>query len=165
MTRVYIGLGSNLDNPHSQLANALRALTQLPDTTMVATSTLYQSAPVGPSGQPDYLNAVVALETTLEPLPLLDHLQTIETAQGRVRKEHWGARTLDLDILLFGNEIINNPRLTIPHPYLTERNFVLYPLADISPDLQLPDGQLLQDLVTLCPPTGLKQLSATLKDV
>lgn len=165
MTRAYIGLGSNLENPRQQLSNALRALTQLPDTTVAATSALYQSAPVGPQNQPDYLNAVVALDTELEALVLLEHLQAIETHQGRVRKEHWGARTVDLDILLFGNEVISSARLTVPHPYLKERSFVLYPLADINPNLQLPDGQLLQDLVKLCPPTGLTRLSATIEDV
>ena len=159
MTRAYIGLGSNLANPRQQLSKALYALTQLPKTTVVATSALYQSAPVGPQNQPDYLNATVALDTALEPLALLDALQAIETQQGRVRKEHWGARTLDLDILLFGSHIINTPRLTIPHPYLSQRSFVLMPLADISPDLQLPDGQLLVDLVKLCPPEGLTRLS------
>jgi 2-amino-4-hydroxy-6-hydroxymethyldihydropteridine diphosphokinase len=165
MTRAYIGLGSNLENPHLQLSKALHALAQLPTTTVVATSALYQSMPVGPQNQPDYLNAVVALDTVLEPLALLDALQTIEAQQGRARKEHWGARTLDLDILLFGNHIINTPRLIIPHPYLSQRSFVLMPLADISPDLQLPDGQWLVDLVKLCPPTGLTRLSTTIEDV
>lgn len=163
MTLAYIGLGSNLDNPPLQLAHALQALSQLPNTRLVATSALYQSAPVGPQHQPDYLNAAVALDTELAPLMLLDHLQAIETAQGRVRIERWGARTVDLDILLFGSEIINNPRLTVPHPYLTQRSFVLYPLADIAPHLQLPDGQWLQDLVTLCPPEGIKRLMEPLR--
>lgn len=165
MTRAYIGLGSNLANPRQQLSKALHALTQLPKTAVVATSALYQSAPVGSQNQPDYLNAAVALDTALEPLALLDALQAIETQQGRVRKEHWGARTLDLDILLFGSQIINTPRLTIPHPYLTQRSFVLMPLADISPDLRLPDGQWLVDLVKLCPPTGLTRLSTPIEDV
>ena len=165
MTRVYIGLGSNLDNPLTQLKSAVFHLKQLPHTTLVGFSSIYQSAPVGPQNQPDYLNAVVALDTVLDPLALLDALQAIETKQARVRKEHWGARTLDLDILLFGSHTINNPRLINPHPYLTQRNFVLMPLADINPDLQLPDGQLLVDLVKLCPPAGLTRLSTPIEDV
>lgn len=158
MIRVYIGLGSNLDHPHTQLRRALDALSVLPHTQLVAVSPIYQSAPVGPAGQPDYLNAVAALDTTLSPLQLLDALQHIETEQGRIRKERWGARTLDLDILLFGELHLTSDRLTIPHPYLKERSFVLYPLADINPGLRLPDGQLLQDLVTLCPFIGLTKL-------
>jgi 2-amino-4-hydroxy-6-hydroxymethyldihydropteridine diphosphokinase len=164
MTRVYIGLGSNLDNPLAQLKNAVRDLKQLPHTTLTGLSSLYQSKPVGPQNQPDYLNAVVALDTELAPLNLLDALQAIETKQGRVRQEHWGARTLDLDILLFGDQIIHHARLIVPHPYLTQRSFVLMPLADINPDLQLPDGQWLVDLVKLCPPEGLTRLADSIED-
>lgn len=165
MTRVYIGLGSNLDNPLAQLKSAVSHLKQLPDSTLIGISCLYQSTPVGPQDQPDYLNAVAALDTELEPLPLLDALQAIETKHGRVRKEHWGARTLDLDILLFGDQTINHTRLIIPHPYLTQRSFVLIPLADINPDLKLPDGQWLVDLVKLCPPEGLTRLTNLIEDV
>lgn len=165
MTRAYIGLGSNLDNPHEQLKNAVRHLKTLPQSQLITLSSLYQSKPVGPQNQPDYLNAVAALDTELEPLALLDALQAIENRQGRVRQEHWGARTLDLDILLFGNQVIGHERLTVPHPYLTQRPFVLMPLAQINPDLQLPDGQWLADLVKLCPPAGLMQLTDTLEDV
>lgn len=165
MTRAYIGLGSNLDDPLTQLKSAISHLKQLPLTSLVGLSSLYQSAPVGPQDQPDYINAVAALDTELEPLTLLDALQAIETKQGRVRKTHWGARTLDLDILLFGNQVINHPRLIVPHPYLSQRAFVLTPLADISPDLQLPDGQWLVDLVKLCPLTGLTRLSTPIEDV
>ena len=165
MTRVYIGLGSNLDNPLKQLKSAVHHLKQLPHTTLTGLSSLYQSTPVGPQDQPDYLNAVVALDTSLEPLHLLDELQAIENQHGRVRSTHWGARTLDLDILLFGNQIISHSRLIIPHPYLTQRHFVLTPLADIAPDLQLPNGQWLVDLVKLCPPEGLTRLSPPIEDV
>lgn len=116
MTRVYIALGSNLANPLHQVQSALNALAELPQTKLIATSSLYRTPPLGPQDQPDYLNAVVALDTDLSAENLLDHTQKIELEHGRVRKdERWGPRTLDLDILLFGDEIINTERLTVPH--------------------------------------------------
>ncbi|MDN5969650.1 MAG: 2-amino-4-hydroxy-6-hydroxymethyldihydropteridine diphosphokinase, partial [Enterobacterales bacterium] len=114
MTRVYIALGSNLANPLHQVQSALNALAELPQTKLIATSSLYRTPPLGPQDQPDYLNAVVALDTDLSAENLLDHTQKIEQEHGRVRKdERWGPRTLDLDILLFGDEIINTERLTV----------------------------------------------------
>lgn len=159
MTRVYIGLGSNLATPLQQLRNALAALAALPHTHLIAQSAFYASDPLGPADQPRYVNAVAALDTTLSPLALLDALQTIELEQGRTRKaERWGPRTLDLDILLFGDLQLNEPRLIVPHYHMHARAFVLYPLAEIAPDLQLPDGRALSELLDACPYTGLERL-------
>lgn len=135
---VYIGLGSNLDDPLAQLCRARLALAGLPSSHLRASSPIYRSAPMGPDDQPDYLNAVVALETALDPQQLLHALQAIEQDQGRVRRRHWGERTLDLDILLYGAERIDDPALTVPHPGIGVREFVLYPLADLAPDLDIP---------------------------
>jgi 2-amino-4-hydroxy-6-hydroxymethyldihydropteridine diphosphokinase len=154
----YIGLGSNLDDPEFQVRRACSELAALPQTELDACSPLYRSDPVGPPGQPDYINAVARLETALAPEALLDALQTIEQAHGRKRRERWGARTLDLDILLYGGQRIASERLSVPHPYLTERAFVLYPLADIAPDITVPGLGSLSDLLSACPPAGLERL-------
>ncbi|MFG0722272.1 2-amino-4-hydroxy-6-hydroxymethyldihydropteridine diphosphokinase [Pseudomonas sp. GLN_6] len=162
MERVYIGLGSNLATPLEQLRSALTALTALPQTQLVAQSSFYASDPLGPADQPRYVNAVAALDTELSPLALLDALQTIELEQGRTRKaERWGPRTLDLDILLFGERQLDEPRLTVPHYHMHARAFVLYPLAEIAPDLQLPDGRALTELLDACPFVGLERLNET----
>lgn len=159
MERAYIALGSNLDTPVEQLRAALRALDQLPDSHLVAVSSFYASDPLGPPDQPRFVNAVAALDTALTPLALLDFLQNIEQEQGRVRKaERWGPRTLDLDILLFGERHLCSERLTIPHYHMHARAFVLYPLAEISPELRLPDGRVLSALLDACPYTGLERL-------
>ena len=116
MTLVYIALGSNLASPLEQAQAAIRALGEIPHSRVVAVSSFYRTPPLGPQDQPDYLNAAVALETALPPATLLDHTQRIELQQGRVRKaERWGPRTLDLDIMLFGDAVINSERLTVPH--------------------------------------------------
>jgi 2-amino-4-hydroxy-6-hydroxymethyldihydropteridine diphosphokinase len=151
----YIGLGSNLENPRAQVEQALEELAVIPQSSLLARSPLYRSAPVGPGDQPDYINAAALLETSLTPLVLLDALQAIEQSHQRVRIEHWGPRTLDLDILLLDQQAIDSERLKVPHPYLTQRNFVLYPLADIAPELRLPDGTSLQQLIAQCPRDGL----------
>jgi 2-amino-4-hydroxy-6-hydroxymethyldihydropteridine diphosphokinase len=144
--RAYIGLGSNLDSPEQQLKRAIAALQRIPESRLTAISRLYSSKPMGPADQPDYLNAVAMFDTCLEPLALLDALQAIETAQGRVRSgERWGARTLDLDLLLYGAEVINLPRLQVPHPGITLRNFVLKPLFELAPELTLPGGVTLRE--------------------
>ena len=141
MSRVFIALGSNLDQPLKQVEAALEAIGRIEKTRLVSCSRYFRTAPLGPKDQPDYLNAVVELETLLEPEALLDATQKIELQQGRVRKdERWGPRTLDLDILLFGDRVINTPRLTVPHYDMHNRAFMLYPLADIAPDLVFPDG-------------------------
>lgn len=163
MERVYIGLGSNLAEPLDQLRGALAALAQLPDTQLVNCSSFYSSDPLGPADQPRYVNAVAALDTALEPLPLLDALQAIEQNQGRERKaERWGPRTLDLDILAFGQRLLDEPRLQVPHYHMHARPFVLYPLAELAPELTLADGRHLRDLLLACPFEGLEKLPAPL---
>jgi len=164
MERVYIGLGSNLAEPRQQLRGALDALGRIHDSILAAVSSLYISDPLGPPDQPRYNNAVAALDTRLSPLNLLDALQAIELAQGRERKaERWGPRTLDLDILLFGDRQISEPRLTVPHYHMHARAFVLYPLAEIAPpQLQLADGRTLAELIAACPFTGLERLGEPL---
>ncbi|EQA4282368.1 2-amino-4-hydroxy-6-hydroxymethyldihydropteridine diphosphokinase [Cronobacter dublinensis] len=148
MTLVYIALGSNLAEPLSQVNDALAALAQIPHSRIVATSPFYRTPPLGPQDQPDYLNAAVALETTLTAEALLDNTQRIELQQGRVRKaERWGPRTLDLDIMLFGDETINTERLTVPHYDMKNRAFMLLPLAQIAPALRFPDGERLTDVL------------------
>ena len=147
MSIVYIALGSNLNMPIQQLNLAIQAMADLPDTEIKKVSSLYQSQPLGPQDQPDYVNAVACLETGLSPLALLDALQNIENEQGRIRLRRWGERTLDLDILLYDNQIIHNERLTVPHYDMQNREFVIVPLYEISPELILPDGVSLQQLV------------------
>lgn len=158
MERIYIGMGSNLAAPEQQLRHAVDALAQLPNTTLAGVSAFYQSDSLLP-GQPRYTNAVAALDSTLEPLELLDALQAIENDQERERLERWGPRTLDLDILLFGNQLIDEPRLKVPHYQMHLRAFVLYPLAELAPaTLQLPDGRRLSRLLEACPFVGLDRL-------
>jgi len=156
MTIAYIAVGSNLSDPVNQARQAIETLKQLPKSRFIAASSLYSSTPMGPQNQPDYINAVVAVETELEPLDLLNCTQNIEQEQGRVRKdERWGPRTLDLDIILYGNEVMDSERLTIPHYGMKVREFVLYPLAEIAPTLQLPDGTKLEELLKSVPLNGL----------
>ena len=135
----YIGLGSNLAGPEAQLTAALAALDQLPETVLVQYSSFYRSTPLGPSDQPDFINAVALLNSDLVAKDLLFQLQLIENRQGRVRHgQRWGPRTLDLDILLYGNEVIDEPGLTVPHPEIRYRNFVLMPLLELAPDIEIP---------------------------
>lgn len=156
----YIGIGSNQALPIEQAKQAIMALDNINDTKLLACSSLYCSAPMGPQDQPDYINAVAKLTTSLSAVDLLDALQAIEQAQGRVRKENrWGPRTLDLDIILFDNQTINTERLTIPHYGMKQREFVLYPLLEISPDLQLPDGSYLSELIKVCDKKGLTTIT------
>lgn len=137
--RVYIAIGSNLASPLEQVNAAIQAIGEIPDSRIMAVSSFYRTPPLGPQDQPDYLNAAVALETTLAPEALLDHTQRIELQQGRVRKaERWGPRTLDLDIMLFGDEVINTERLTVPHYDMKNRGFMLWPLVEIAPELLFP---------------------------
>ncbi|MBT9304917.1 MULTISPECIES: 2-amino-4-hydroxy-6-hydroxymethyldihydropteridine diphosphokinase [Pseudomonas] len=159
MERIYIGMGSNLAAPQQQLRNAIEALAQLPNSTVAGVSAFYQSDSLL-QGQPRYTNAVAALDSALAPLELLDALQAIENDQGRERLERWGPRTLDLDILLFGERLIDEARLKVPHYQMHLRAFVLYPLAELAPaTLQLPDGRLLNDLLAECPFVGLERLA------
>jgi len=160
MALVYIGLGSNLSDPQQQIHLAIEALEQIQSSALSQVSSLYFSRPMGPQDQPDYMNAVAAITTTLTPLTLLDELQKIENRAGRVRKDNrWGARILDLDILLFDQDIINNERLTVPHYGLELREFVLLPLAEISPNLTLPNGKSVLSLSQNIETNGLKMHS------
>lgn len=159
---VFLGLGANLTNPVAQIQNAVAALRQLPQSKLVAVSSLYGSRPMGPQDQPDYVNAVAKISTGLTPLALLDALQQIEQQQGRQRKaERWGPRSLDLDILLYASHTIASERLTVPHYGLAQREFVLYPLAEIAPQLTLPCGTPLQTLLNKVPLNGLQKLGET----
>ncbi len=158
MHRCFIALGSNLDQPAQQLQQALAALAALPASTLRGCSPFYRSRAVGPGDQPDYLNAACELTTTLEPLALLDALQAIEQAQGRKREQHWGPRTLDLDLLLYGDATLDLPRLQVPHPRMFERDWVLRPLADLDPTLRFPDGTTLRSRLDSCPVRTLIQL-------
>ncbi|UIJ75222.1 MULTISPECIES: 2-amino-4-hydroxy-6-hydroxymethyldihydropteridine diphosphokinase [unclassified Acinetobacter] len=145
MTLTYIGLGSNLGDSLQILSEAVHKLATLGK---VKVSKLYQSPPMGPQDQPNYLNAAVALETDLAPLALLDELQRFEQESGRVRLRHWGERTLDLDLLIYGEQHIQNERLTVPHVGVLERDFVLKPLLDLDENLHIK-GQPLKDLPIL----------------
>ncbi|QEM83556.1 2-amino-4-hydroxy-6-hydroxymethyldihydropteridine diphosphokinase [Halomonas binhaiensis] len=143
----WIGIGSNLDSPHEQVQCALEELDRLPLTQRVAASRRYISRPVGPQDQPDFVNAVAVLRTRLTPLALLDQLQALEQRHRRVRKQHWGPRTLDLDLLMVDDQHCSHPRLLLPHPEMTKRAFVILPLAEIAPeDFTLPDGRQLATL-------------------
>ena len=135
----YIGIGSNLDSPESQVRSAVDELGSLPDTIVTGASSLYQSAPFGPVEQGDFVNAVVALLTRLSAHELLSQLQVIENNHSRNRDvERWGPRTLDLDLLVFSEQRINDDVLTVPHPGISERNFVLLPLCELAPHLIVP---------------------------
>ncbi|UCZ74311.1 2-amino-4-hydroxy-6-hydroxymethyldihydropteridine diphosphokinase [Dickeya zeae] len=156
MTCVYLALGSNLSEPLQQVHAALRALDAITQTRLVRCSSFYRSRPLGPQDQPDYLNAVAELQTELSPEALLDNTQRIELEQGRVRKENrWGPRTLDLDILLFGGLVLHTERLTVPHYDMKNREFMLYPLAELAPELVFPDGEALATRLQHVPHNGL----------
>lgn len=158
VVRCFIGLGSNLDNPLAHVEQAIGELSELNASRLILVSPIYRSAPVGPQDQPDFINAVAELETTLEAHALLDQLQALEQKHQRVRERHWGPRTLDLDLLLYGDSTINTERLIVPHQFMHERSFVLYPLADIAPDLVLPDAVTLSSLLVACPLGSLTKI-------
>ena len=160
----YIGLGSNLDDPLQQIRKAMHALDRIPQTRVIADSGLFLSKPLvppsGPIAQPDYLNAVAKIETALSPDQLLVQLQSIEQAQRRKREQHWGPRTIDLDILLFDDLQMQSASLTLPHPGLHQREFVLYPLSNIDDSLEVPGRGMLSELIQRCPQHGLRYLGA-----
>ena len=157
--QVFIGLGANLNDPQQQIIDALNCIKLIPRSSLIQYSSLYGSKPLGPTEQPQYVNAVALIETTLPPVKFLKALQAIEIQQGRVRKaQRWGARTLDLDIILFGQLAIETEQLTVPHYHFHQREFVLYPLAEIKPKLVLPDGQPLTLLLEKTPRNGLTLL-------
>jgi 2-amino-4-hydroxy-6-hydroxymethyldihydropteridine diphosphokinase len=141
--RAYVGLGANLGDPAAALDDAITRLAAIPQTVIAARSSLYRSAPIDAAG-PEFLNAVVALDTVLAPHDLLAHLQAIEQAHGRARPYRNAPRTLDLDLLLYGAQTIATPDLTVPHPRLHDRAFVLLPLAEIAADLEIPGRGSLQ---------------------
>ncbi len=147
MKTSYIGLGSNLAQPTEQLTTALQLLAQLPASELRACSPFYRSRAMGPGVQPDYINAVAQLDTLLEPKQLLDLLQGIEQQHGRLRLERWGPRTLDLDLLLLDQLTLDTPDLQLPHPRMQQRDFVLVPLHDICPQLRLPNGAMVAELI------------------
>jgi 2-amino-4-hydroxy-6-hydroxymethyldihydropteridine diphosphokinase len=156
----YIGIGSNQKDPIKQARQAIEALQLLPKSELIKCSSLYCSAPMGPQDQPDYINAVAEIETQLSPIELLNALQSIELNQGRVRKNNrWGPRTLDLDIILYDNQQINSERLVVPHYGMHEREFVLYPLLEISPNLTLPNGTHLSHFIEICDKNDLTIIS------
>lgn len=162
MNLVYIGLGSNLSgskqNPSQHLENALQSINNNPEIHNLSHSSFYCTKPIGPQDQPDYVNAVARVETTLSPTVLLDYLQDIETSHGRVRDERWGPRTLDLDILVYGDLTIDTDRLTIPHPRISERAFVLVPILEIDPNFNFETGISAADLLANCGDQGIVRM-------
>ncbi|MDB9751452.1 2-amino-4-hydroxy-6-hydroxymethyldihydropteridine diphosphokinase [Gammaproteobacteria bacterium] len=162
MTIVYIGLGSNLGgdfaSPKQNITSAINALAKIKSIQMIKISSFYESKPIGPQDQSDYINAVIKLKTNLDSTKLLNSLQTIENHHGRIRSQYWGPRTLDLDILLFGDQIIHNDRLTIPHTEICNRAFVLVPLSEIEPDCVIPEKGIVSDLVSNVSQAELKVL-------
>ena len=161
LVRAYVGLGSNLNDPGAQIRSALAALDAIPATCCVSHSSLYRSKPLGSMAQPDYLNAVAAVDTHLPAKELLRELHLIEEQHGRVRgMERWAPRTLDLDLLLYGDVQVEGESLTVPHPGLPERNFVLYPLHEIAPQLHIPGAGSLQALLERCSSLGLQAMPA-----
>ncbi|WP_038150407.1 2-amino-4-hydroxy-6-hydroxymethyldihydropteridine diphosphokinase [Thiomicrorhabdus chilensis] len=145
---VYIGLGSNLQDPASQIEQSFQTLDQLSQTRLVKHSRLYSSKPLGPQDQPDFVNAVCLIETELDPQTLLAALQEIEHNQGRIKKRRWGERNIDLDILLYADQKLQTQTLTIPHPEIAQRDFVLLPLAEITPGLLIPELGPVEDLIS-----------------
>lgn len=164
----YVALGSNLDDPRKHIRNGIKALENHPDIHCLKTSRFYLSKPHGPQDQLDYINGAVTFETVLEPEALLDELQKIENDNGRVREnvERWGSRTLDLDLLLYGDAIIETNRLTVPHPRICERAFVLYPMRDLvatsdQESLKISDNTSLNDCIANLPTKDRNEISET----
>lgn len=158
--RAYVALGSNLGDSRQQLLDAIKDLAELPHTRLLARSRLYRTPPWGMHDQPDFLNAAVALETSLQPHDLLDALLEIERAAGRRRNgERWGPRTLDLDLLHVAGKTISDDRLTLPHPHIAERAFVLLPLSELAPDLEIPGQGRVADLLRAVDTQGCQALA------
>ena len=144
---IYIGLGSNIENPTMQIKNAIKALDELPGNKVLMNSGYYKSKPMGPKDQPDYINAVVEIETVWPADELLKKCQLIEQNQGRVKSRHWGERTIDLDILLYADQQIKTDELSVPHPGIDSRDFVYMPLLKMNPEVQVPGKGLLKIIV------------------
>lgn len=158
--RAFVALGSNLQDPQQQVRRALTELDSLPGTRVTAMSGLYRTAPMGYDNQPDFINAVAEVSTTLAPRELLRQLLALETAHGRERPFPNAPRVLDLDLLLYDALQLHDAELTLPHPRLHERGFVLFPLADIAPELEIPGKGKVRDLLQQCPHQGVERLAA-----
>ena len=138
-----------MESPKQQIKSAIKSIAEIPKIQILKTSSLYKSKPVGPQGQNDYINAAIKIETEFMPIELLDCMRDIENQHGRIRKERWGPRTLDLDILIFGKEIIQDKNLTVPHPEIEKRPFVLVPLAEIDSNCSIPGVGMISDLLAV----------------
>ncbi len=156
--RVYVGIGSNLDNPSRQVESACEVMAKHNQLVLLARSAWYRSKAVGPGQQPDYVNGAALLATSATPQAVLDILQEIELQHKRERILRWGPRTLDLDLLLYDDCVMRTPRLTLPHPQIARRNFVLRPLLDIDPQLDLPDGRKIAKILHIIGTVGLESL-------
>lgn len=155
----FVALGSNLQDPASQVKKAFAVLEQLPQTRLIRCSSLYRTPPVGYDNQPDFINAAAQMETSLEPDALLQALLTIETGFGRERPFPNAPRVLDLDLLLYDDFCLQTPTLTLPHPRMHERGFVLFPLAEIAPEVHIPGQGRVIDLLEKLPPQGVEKLA------
>lgn len=161
MTQAIVAIGANLDDPLAHARRALAELAALPGVACIRRSRLYRTPPMGPPGQADYINAVAVLETEHPALDLLDHLQGLETAHGRVRTgERWGPRTLDLDLLLYGDAVIQNERLTVPHAGIAERGFFLLPLAEAAPGVHIPGHGRVETLLAQVDLSGIEAVES-----
>ena len=158
LVRAYIGIGSNMSDPWGQVRQAIAELDEIPHCCCVKHSSLYRSRPLGPADQPDFVNAVAAVDTTLSAQRLLELLHDIEWRHGRVRTEHWGPRTLDLDLLVYGDVRIDSESLTVPRPGVVRRDFVLRPLYEIEPDLQVPGHGPIAGYLNRCVDHGLERI-------
>lgn len=156
----YVGVGSNLGDSRTHVLSAFAALAIVPETRLVARSRLYRTRPFGPVQQGDFINAAAGLLTSLDATQLLGEIRRIEAAAGRVRAERWGPRVLDLDLLVFGDQNILTPELTVPHPGITSRGFVLAPLADIAPTLHVPGAGRVDSLLRAVPDDGIAAVIA-----
>ncbi len=156
MTSVFLGLGGNMGDRRAMMRSAVEGIRHVLDD--VAVSSLYESAAWGVTEQAAFLNAVARGRTSLGPVELLDAVQAIENELGRVREQHWGPRLIDIDILLYGSKVIDEPRLRVPHPHMNQRGFVLRPLADLAPGLTLPDGSLVGELLTTVDQNDLRRI-------
>ncbi|MEH6549467.1 MAG: 2-amino-4-hydroxy-6-hydroxymethyldihydropteridine diphosphokinase [Pseudomonadales bacterium] len=164
MTVAYIAMGANLGRPLDQIETGLRALNQHKACTVLACSPYYRSKAVGPGEQPDYINGVCKISSSLDAEELLLLLQEIEQQNGRTREIHWGPRTLDLDLLLFGDLTLNTEFLTLPHPRMEQRDFVIRPLFDLAPELELPNGHSLATVLQQLEDSGLIQIEQHYQD-
>lgn len=158
LVRAYIGIGSNMSDPWGRVRQAIAELDEIPHCCCVKHSSLYRSRPLGPADQPDFVNAVAAVDTTLSARRLLEILHEIERRHGRVRSRRWGPRTLDLDLLVYGSECIVSESLTVPHPGVVQRDFVLHPLYEIEPDLQVPGHGPIAGYLNCCVDHGLERI-------